>query len=450
MTEKVKHKRTIELRSEEIEDLLGRPPKRIIRYGITAVFVVFAILFTGSWFVKYPDVIPSNIEVTSQNPPAYIASRVNGKIEKIFVNDKQRVDSGRYLAIIDNPASYQDVFSVKNMLTHYDDFLQTYNMHVIDTVALRKPRVLGELQSEYSTLLTSIEDYFHFLNLDYYDKKIESLNQELSMFNMYYDRLYSQKMILEEDMSLSKKDFERVQKLYSNDVVTDVDLERSKSDYLKKELAFQEARTNLANTKIQISKLEQEILDFQLQKKQDKKDLQLAVAGAIKDLFGKIEVWEKDYVLKAPVSGIITFNKYWVENQNVEEGDKVFAVVPDSDSDMVGKVQLKTRGAGKVRPGQQVNIKFNNYPYMEFGMVKGVVKDISLVPSDEDFYLVEVSFPEGMKTNYGQILDFSQKMLGQAEIITEEIPLIIRIIRPIRSLIKNRSFKKLPEEEPEK
>jgi len=76
-------------------------------------------------------------------------------------------------------------------------------------------------------------------------------------------------------------------------------------------------------------------------------------------------------------------------------------------------------------------------------MVKGKIEKISLIPSQEDFYLVDVSFPNGLKTNYGRDLSFSQRMIGQAEIITEEIPLLVRIVRPIKSLIKNKSFRNI-------
>ena len=150
MAEKDLHIKNIELRSEEIEDVLGRPPKRIVRWGITVVFVIFAILFTGSWFVKYPDVITSAVEVTSQNPPAYIEARVGGKLDKLFVEDKQYVDSGAYLAIIENPANYEDVFELKNILAGYTDFLKTYQVGVKDTGSLRSTYILGEMQSHFS------------------------------------------------------------------------------------------------------------------------------------------------------------------------------------------------------------------------------------------------------------------------------------------------------------
>ncbi|HRW63994.1 MAG TPA: hemolysin D, partial [Bacteroidales bacterium] len=100
-----------------------------------------------------------------------------------------------------------------------------------------------------------------------------------------------------------------------------------------------------------------------------------------------------------------------------------------------GKVQLTFDGAGKVKSGQMANIQFANYPYMEFGMVKGVVKNISLAP-ENDYYTAEIELPEGLKTFYGIDLQFKQQMQGSVEIITEDIRLMERIIRPLRYILK--------------
>jgi HlyD family secretion protein len=444
-SDKSQNTKRIELRSEEIEEILGRPPRRLLRIGITLIFIVIVAILTGSWFFKYPDFITASVEVTSENPPAFLAARVNGKIEKLLVTDKQSVISGDVLIIIENPANYQDVFQLKQSLGKFREFLKGFNTAVIDTGIFHKDYVLGEIQTYYGVLVTKYEEYMHFLRLDYYNKKIQSLKQELSMHNMYYDRQYRQKVILEEDFALMEKEYNRYQSLYDSAAVSVSVLEKVRSDYLGKQLAFEEFRTNLANIKINISRLEQNILDQQLQQEQKRSELQLAVKEAYETLIGEIDVWEKDYILKSPIDGVVTFNKYWNENQNVEEGEEVMAVIPQQESRIIGKLELNTRGAGKVRSGQTVNIRFNNYPYMEFGMVKGCIDNMSLVPSDKDFYLVEVSFPEGLITNYGIRLDFSQKMLGQAEIITDDIPLLVRIIQPLKSLLKNRSFRQIPE-----
>jgi len=82
-------------------------------------------------------------------------------------------------------------------------------------------------------------------------------------------------------------------------------------------------------------------------------------------------------------------------------------------------------------------VKFDNFPYMEYGMVKVFIKNIALVPlvqNDVRNYVLEVEFPENLITNYGKTLPFSQEMQGTAEIITEDLRLLDRFLKPIRAL----------------
>ena len=98
---------------------------------------------------------------------------------------------------------------------------------------------------------------------------------------------------------------------------------------------------------------------------------------------------------------------------------------------------MPVRGSGKVKIGQKVNVKFDNYPYMEYGMVRGIVKNISLVPTD-NIYMVELAFPEGLVTNYQISLEFSRELQGSAEIVTDDLRLIQRFFNPIKSLFKEK------------
>jgi len=439
--DKNKHYHEVELRSEEIEDILGVPPKKIVRWGMTMVFLVVGGLFVGSWFFAYPEIIKAPVEVTSENPPAYIAARVDGKIETLFVTDKEKVTIDQHLLLIENPADYLDVAALKIQMDTTDLVLDSTNSLSFSPELLKKDYTLGSLQTYYADYLTSLEDFRYFLEIDYSNKKIESLEEELERYNDYYDRVVRQVKIREEDLELTEKDYQRSTDLYDSSVISQVDLEHSKSDYLQKELSYEEARTDLANTLILISGIEQEILDFQLKHEQEEKGLFLEIKDTYQILRGQIEMWEQNYILRAPVEGEVSFTKYWKEHQNVVNGEKVMAVVPEKTSKIIGKLTLSTNRAGKVKMGQEVNIKFKSYPYMEFGMVRGEIEKISLIPSQDEFYLVDVSFPDGLTTNYGFDLTLSQKLTGQAEIVTEEIPLLVRIMRPIKSLIKNKSFR---------
>ncbi len=430
----------IEIRSEEINEILGKTPNKIIRWGITVILIIILVLLTGSWFFKYPDLIKTTIEVTTVNPPAEIISHSNGKIEHLFIKDKDFVEKGQYLAIIENPANYEQVLVLKKQL----ETLKLFD-NKTDSILLfdfSEHLSLGELQSFYSVFQKRYYEYLNFFKLDYYSKKINALRDQVIKYELYYNYAYTQRNTLEKDLKLTKKDYQRYISLYDSNAIAEVELEKSQSAFLQKKYSFEGARTNLANTRIQISQLEQNILELQLQNEQQKQQFFIALNEAYENLVSQIDIWEQKYVIKASFSGTSTFTKYWSINQNVSIGEKVMTVIPIDAGKIIGKLQLPLQGSGKVKSGQKVNIKFLNYPYMEYGMVQGEIKKISLVPS-ENFYSVEVIFPEGLKTNYEKTIQFNQNMQGVAEIITENVRLFERIMKPIRSLIKNRSFKKL-------
>lgn len=66
--------------------------------------------------------------------------------------------------------------------------------------------------------------------------------------------------------------------------------------------------------------------------------------------------------------------------------------------------------------------------------MKGKIRNISSVPDDNNNYIVEIIFPNGMTTTYQKKLNMIQKMDGVAQIITEDMRLIERFIQPIREL----------------
>ena len=139
-------------------------------------------------------------------------------------------------------------------------------------------------------------------------------------------------------------------------------------------------------------------------------------------------------MLEAPIDGVVSFTTYWSKNQNVREGDRVMTIIPSNEGKIIGKIDLPIQGAGKVAINQRVNIKIDNFPYLQYGMIKGVVRNISLVPDNQE-YTVEVDLPEGLTTYYKIEIPFKQEMQGTAEILTDERRLLERIISPIRAII---------------
>ena len=175
--------------------------------------------------------------------------------------------------------------------------------------------------------------------------------------------------------------------------------------------------TNLSETKDDLSLLRNVILSFNQLKK-------------------TISEWEMNYVLRTSVSGEVSFMQIWIENQTINAGDNVFVVLPSESENYLGKLKAPMLNSGKLKINQDVNIRLFNYPDREFGIVKGKVKSISLTPDKENNLLIDITLPDGLETTYHKKIAFQQEMTGTADIITEDLRLIERLLYNFRDVFK--------------
>ena len=130
------------------------------------------------------------------------------------------------------------------------------------------------------------------------------------------------------------------------------------------------------------------------------------------------------------------------EGQTVAKGDVLVlyagellaSIQPAAETEVVGRLHLPAASRGDVEPGQKVNVKLNGFPYMEFGILRGVVRTISAVPDGTQGYIVTVAFPDALRTSYKKELPLIHGRDGTAEIITKEMRLIEHFIQPVRAL----------------
>ncbi len=114
--EKKKPKRQlkyIELRSEEVQELMGNIPPAILRVGISMVLVFVVVLITASCFVKYPEVLTVDAELRNTNSICEVRADIAGKYhvygEKMSV---RRVAEGDTLFGIAVKGKEQIMYSV--------------------------------------------------------------------------------------------------------------------------------------------------------------------------------------------------------------------------------------------------------------------------------------------------------------------------------------------------
>lgn len=152
-----KENKEIELRSEEVQEVMGQIPAWIVRWGITILFIVVLALLVGSYFFTYPDMVETEMTLTSREPVVEVVARSSGKISELYVSNGQEVKSGAPLAVIENTAKTDDVFRLKKLLARYKEEPERLNYYLLQDMWL-----LGDIQSAYMSLASkdvSARDY---------------------------------------------------------------------------------------------------------------------------------------------------------------------------------------------------------------------------------------------------------------------------------------------------
>lgn len=424
--------RQVELRSEEFQEVLGSVPSWILRRGISLIGIIVLITLIGSAIFKYPDIITTTMSLTGSIPAAGLVARTSGKIQEINITDKQNVQAGDYLAVIENPADTKDIQTLKQ-------YIEELNQKIDTIISLpSKDLNLGSMQSLYSSFYITLFDYYEFKRLQYYSRKIDFMKERIGQHYGYYKSMLGQKNIINEQLQLNRNQYQRDSLLNKRGVISSEELEISRNQYLQGYLSLENIRSTIQNTEIQITQMQENLLDTEYQYQDKKNQLETQLKTYISQLLTEIQAWELNYVLITPIDGQVTFTNYWIRNQNVTTGETVFTVIPQDEGKIIGKARMPLTRSGKVRPGQKVNIRFSNFPDNEFGIVVGYVKIISMVPVKDaqgvGYYTVEIELPEGLNTTYKKTLPFLPEMQAQADIITVDISLLERFFMPLRKI----------------
>lgn len=423
----------IELRDDEINHIFIKTPGWILNWGLYLILFIVLLFIAGTIVFKYPDTISASFIITGANPPARIKAKQTGRLTKLYVVDNQNVSENDFLAVIENPAKEEDVYYVKSFVT---DFLKK------DTLSLTLPikeLELGDLQTVYLSFYQALCNYQQFKKNNYHSKKIKVLKDRITYNVSYHNDLLSQLSAKSEQFLLKKKQFKRDSTLYySKKVISEFDMEDTKVDYLNARLNLLTTNTDIDNLKISMTEMQGTLIDIE-NDFIEKENLYIEqIKNQALELSAEIQSWEMNYVLKSPIDGKVSFNNYWSEHQNVIVGEDVFNIIPANNKKPVAKAFLPITRSGKVKVNQKVNLHCENFPDNEFGIIKGIVKNISLLPSVSEnttAYVVEITLPNGLVTSYKKELPYYPEMKGKAEIITEDLSLFQRIMFPLRKIL---------------
>ena len=425
----------IQLRQIYRDKIYNYRPPWILRWGLTVIFSYLAISIAVTGFIKYPDIVPALADITTVNPPAYLMARVNGKIEHILTKEEQKVNRDDVLIIMESPTKWDDVKKLQAYLSNIDSLINDGS-----EIQLQEPSYfdeklkLGELQGGYSDLLVNYKELYRYNELKYYQKQLESKKQQLQSQKSYSTQLIRKSILIKQQYNLGENSFKRDSLLFITEVIPKNEFEQSRQRLLQLESVLTDIEMNVISSRSTLKQLDYDISNLVLQDKIDRQQLLDKTKRSSQILLAQINSWKQNYLLISPIKGIVSFTTFWSENQNVTAGEVVLSVVPEDSTLVKVRIQFPIQNSGKVHKGQRVNIKLQNYPYQEFGMLVGKVGTISRVPNNL-LYNADVVLEKGLVTSYSKKLPIIKQLKGNAEILTDDISLLMRFFNPLKAFL---------------
>ncbi|WBX75933.1 HlyD family efflux transporter periplasmic adaptor subunit [Tenacibaculum ovolyticum] len=422
----------IEIRSEEVQEILSHVPNWMIRWGNTLFLALILMLLFITWFVKYPDVISSEVMVTTSFPPEKIYAKSTGQFEVFLTNEDKNVSENEILAVIENSASYKDVLLLKS-ITDTITFDHDQFSFPIEKLPFL---ILGDITTSFSQFENDYSEYI--LNNKLTPYKSETFANRMSVIEAKgrLQILLSQKNLNQKELEFKEKDLNRSKKMFTQGVISAKEKEQKEIEFLQSKRSYKGLEASISQIRELISNSAKNLEGTSIKKTQNDTRLKKKAIQSFLYLKKAIKDWEKQYALTSSISGKVSFLSFWNKSQTVKTGELIFIIIPNKNNSFIGKIKAPAANSGKIKKGQRVQIKLLNYPSDEFGELNGKVLSISKIPNLEGNYLIDVELPQDLKTTYDKKIAFRQEMKGTADIVTEDLRLIERFFYQLRNIIK--------------
>lgn len=429
-----------ETHTEDIQDIIGRAPHWLIRWGITWALVVLSSLIALVAFVRYPDIVRCSARINAANAPKQVVSRTAGNIVEILVEENESVSNGQLLGFLESTADHRQVLNLMNQLYEYrDELYGPYDIGAGNSVPYHKSIVsleapvdlrIGELQSDYRTFYQSYLTYQAATDSGIYLRRREYLKQDIQNVVQQRKQIERQLEVQQQEYALAELNFKRNKDLASENVISPAEFEQQQAIFLASQYPMMQTGAALLTNESSRTTKMRELADLENQITEES----LKFMQALNSLISETEQWKQQYVLVARQAGTVVYAGILQQGQYIEAGQEVFYINPGS-TDFFAEIKVPQYNMGKVKQGQRVLIKLNSYPFEEYGVLEAKVGELSGVPYRDSIFITRADLDIGAKKPSIQL---TTGMIGSAEIITEDASLLQRLLRNFWLMVEQR------------
>lgn len=418
-------------KSEEVQAIIDRMPTYWVKWVVLCVGVLMSVILLLGFLIRYPDTVDGQISVTATTAPVRLVANSNGRVHLLKTN-KSQLQKGDVISYLESGANYRHILWI-------DSALSKLNGNERNHTLLPDTLILGEASSAYNAFLLAYLQYERVLSSDIYSTMRQNLQQQILTDRAVIANLDNEIQLKRQILRTSADQLRKDSLLLVAKAISEQEYQQQHTAHLSLQQTLLNLQSNKLMKQSEVGRNQFEIQRILLEETETGEKAYSDYITRKNELSNAINLWKERYLQYSPTAGELEYLGFWRDNSFVQTGQELFSIIPDKNN-ILGEVIIPSFGAGKVKIGQSANVKINNYPYDEYGLIKGIVKSVSRItnklktPKGEvDAYLVIISFPEGTVTNFGKTLPLDFESKGTAEIITKRKRLIERLFDNLKA-----------------
>ena len=297
----------VELRSEEVQEILGTPPGWLVSWGTMIVLLCFTALLGVAAMISYPDVIEAKVVITTAIPPVDVIARTDGHIARLFVRDKVAVKQGTILAVLQSTANFEDIQKLDSAVVKW----QSIGGNALKEIRPLQQLEIGELQANYSAFVQDVEKYRFGTedrksslkrNIGSMDRQIEKIEKSIAVDQKSMRRL-------NEQLKTARELYQKQLELYNLGLISRVDLEHEKQKADDLERQYDALEDNIFRKQNEIISLGKNKNEATFSEKEDVVSNESQLRQSLNSLRASLDQWKQTYLLTAPIDGrVINFS----------------------------------------------------------------------------------------------------------------------------------------------
>jgi HlyD family secretion protein len=465
--------------SDASKEFLDNLPQVWTR-GLLYFLVVFvSIVLPWAMLSKVDETGTAKGRLEPKGNTVRLDAAVAGTVAEIRVKEGDVVKAGQILLLMEsdlvNTELHQAQDKLQGQLNQLSQLNLLKNQLLLTLATQRQQNQAQELAKQ--TQIDQARQTINALMNSYSLQKEEKLAQ-VNQARQTLAHSQNAKKFMETRLALAQQEVERYQKAWQEGIVGEINLVERQDAFQERQNAYEQTKSDIEQAKLilvekttiyerNIKQLKADIEQAQLRLKEQERSYQsllqsgkLAVLKTEEQLKSlereiaklKVDIFQnksqitalkfqlRQRVLVSPVNGTVFHLPIQGAGAVAQAGSKLVEIAPAS-SPLVIRAKMATNESGFLQKGMPVKLKFDAYPFQDYGVVEGKLIKISPTTSDMETangkvaaYNLEISLNRNCIPTANKCIPLRPGDTATTEVIVRQRRIIDFLLDPFKQL----------------